>query len=188
MVMLKELEEWAEDLKPILLDINICLNNIRILQNEGFDKIRRNYFDNYLVLMYQQHFILNIQLAKIYSTKNKTHKRNIHKILNKLQNEGSYCLGSFKNREELLIVLKDLKEKIQLKAELINFIINNRDTVFAHSDPQDLYKKIELEEYTAIVDLSNEVYNKLFVKLLEDEFNPNFGNKYDLRFIADLLV
>lgn len=190
---IEELKEWADDLKSILFDINVSLNNLRILKHERFNKFRVNYFDNYLILIYHQHFILIIQLAKIFSTNDKTQKRNINKLFNELQKDSFYddvlsknTMETIKNREELLIVLKDLKAKIKLNANLIKSVIDNRNTSFAHTDPNDLYKKIDLEEYHVLVDLSNEIYNTLFGKLLDDKFNPNFGNKYDLRFLLDI--
>lgn len=189
---LKELKDWVDDLKSILFDINVCQNNLRILQHERFNKFRVNYFDSYLTLMYQQHFILIIQLAKIFSTKDKTHKRNINKLFNELQKDNFYedvlsknTMGILKNREELLIVLKELRAKIDSKADLIKSVMDNRNTVFAHTDPEDLYKKIDLDEYTTLVDLSNEIYNTLFGKLLGDKFHPKIVNKYDLSILKD---
>jgi len=194
MINIEELKGWANDLKPVFFDINVSLNNLRILQHERSNKLRVNYFDTYLNLMYQQYFILIIQLTKIYSTKNNTHKRNINKLFSKFQNEGLHNevlnfhnnVESFKNRDEILAAIKEFKEKIDANAVSILTIVSLRDKVFAHTDPEDVDKAIDIEGYSTLVDLSNKIYNTLFGKILGDQFNPNIGNKYDLRILFNL--
>jgi len=194
MFKLKEIREWAEDLKPVLFDINLALNNLHILlKDKRFNKFRINYFDTYLNIMYQQHFILIIQLAKIFSTNNDTHKRNVTRLFNRFQNEGLqkniFSLSTddtFKSIEELLAAIKVLKEKIEKNKGSIDNILYLRDKVIAHADPKNTDKTIDLEEYTTLVKLSNEIYNTLFGKIMRDYFYPNITHKYDLISMIDL--
>ena len=192
MIKLEELKEWADDLKPILFDINLAKNNLLILDDIRLNRFRINHFDNYLNIKYQQQFILIIQLAKIFSERDNTHKRNVNKLFNWFQTEplNKDVLNFnnvFKNKDEIYTAINELREKMKVNYTAIESIKDLRDKVFAHTDPDETEKTIDIEVFKNLVELSNEIYNSLFGKILADEFNPNFGRRYDLRFIADLL-
>ena len=193
MINIQELKEWADDLKPILFDINLSLKNLWILKDERLNSFRVNYFDTYLNLLYQQNFILVIQLDKIFS-KSKYQKRNINILFNNLQAKESYPeilsqhnnADDFKSMEDILREIDELKAKIEEFREIIDHIDGLRKKVFAHTDPNCPDDIIDIVGYTALADLSNRIYNTLFGKIIGDQFNPNIVNKYDLRILFDL--
>ena len=195
MIKINDIQEWADDLRPILFDISLSLNNLRLLDHERLNKFRINYGNTYLTLLYQQHFILVIQLAKLFSKKNDTHKRNINKLINRFQNEKLSrdvlstldSINVFKNKDEILATIGNFKEKIVENSETIESILSLRDKVFAHTDPNGIYFTIEIQSYSILVELCNEIYNTLIGNISDKEFNPNFVNKYDLRNLLDLL-
>jgi hypothetical protein len=200
MIKANELQKWADDLKPVLFDINVSLNNIFLLKHEKSTNFRINYNEVYLSLFYQQHFILIIQLTKIFSTKNKTHKRNINKLFNKFQNEPldeeiksmlqlNKCNSNngFKSKKDILKAIHEFKIDLKSNSENIKSIINLRDKVFAHTDPLITEEQMNIDQLTTLVNLGNKIYNTLFGKILVGEnFNKQITHRYDLRNIIDL--
>ncbi len=195
MITLNLLNDWAKDLKPILFDINVSLNNIRILEHKRMDKFRTNYWCSYSTLLYQQHFILVIQLEKIFSKNNKTQQRNINKLFSIIQNE---CLAgdvlsyknsthNFKSKKDILAAIKELKEKMDKSSVIIDSIKELRDKVYAHTDPEDTKESITFDKLAILVDLSCNIYNTLIGDLLDDEFKPIIVKQYDFRSFIDLL-
>ena len=195
MIKLNELKEWADDIKPILFDINVSLNNLRFLDHERLNKFRINHGNTYLTLLYQQHFILVLQLVKIFSKNNDTHKRNINILFNRFQNDKLApdflnhinSTHVFKSKSDILEAIKILKEEIALYSASIDNISNMRNKVFAHIDPNGTNSSIDINSYSILVDLCNKLYNTLIGNILGDKFNPNFVKQFDLRNILDLL-
>jgi len=196
MIKLNELENWTYDLKPVLFDINLALNNLLILKDNRLSYFRVNYFDAYLNLSYQQHFILIIQLVKIFSNSG-CHKININKLFNRFQSEGisSEILATckknngFNRKDEIYKSIETFQSQIQENSELIESIIDIRDTVFAHSDPIYSELAVDIEGYTTLVTLSNNIHNTLFGEILGDHiiFHPQIVAHYNLKFMIDLL-
>lgn len=196
MIKIQELEDWANDLKPVLFDINLSLNNLRIIEDERFNKFRVNYFETYLNLMYQQHFILVIQLDKIFS-KSKNQKRNVNILFNKLQAKESYPeilskhnnADDFKSMEEILRAIDEFKAKMEEFREIIDRIDRLRKKVFAHTDPNCPDDTIDIDDYSILAYLSYQIYNTIFGKVLGENFifKPNISNRYDLRSLLELL-
>lgn len=86
MVKASELTEWANDIYPVLVDINLTMKNLQIIKVE---RKKQNHFlkhESFKFIRSQQRFILTIQLAKIFS-KSSNQKRNFLTLCKKLENE-----------------------------------------------------------------------------------------------------
>jgi hypothetical protein len=197
MIKKKELEDWANDLKPVLFDINLSLNNLRILKDERLTYFSVNYFDAYLNLSYQQHFILVIQIDKIF-TNCKWHKRNVHAFFREIEtkeldpeilSDNNNNTDNYVSQEEVFAAIKELKQAISKCKKNTKRIRLLRNQVFAHSDPKYPDGTIEIEEYAVLAKLSYHIYNTLFGRLLGVNyiFKPNIANSFDLRCLLDLL-
>lgn len=85
MVKLSELEIWLNDLRDLILDVNICVTNGRRIAANKYDneeKLKKaGFFYHYQL---QQVFIISIQLCKILSD-SRTQKRNIHKLFKTIE-------------------------------------------------------------------------------------------------------
>ena len=104
MLRKKELEDYFENLSNILIDLNISINNAERLTKDIHaheNKIKMHGFFQHHY--YQLRFIMIVQLAKILSN-NKNQKINIHKLLNRLENE--------KYGEELLLKLNENSNRL----------------------------------------------------------------------------
>lgn len=195
MVTKNELKKWANDLKPIIFDINVALNNLVFLEHENSNYLRVNYFETHTILLYQQHFILVIQLAKLFSENKDAHKRNIFILFNKFKNEridGTLLCQNkvyhvFKSKNDILTEIKNLKNEIDSYRDEIDRIKELRDKVFAHTDPKNSSATINVDKIKCLVSLCNNIYNTLVGQFLEDLFNPIIANRYDFRSLVDFI-
>lgn len=197
MINLTELENWGNDLKPILFDINLALRNLEILKHSNSLKFKEEFKDVFMVLWYQQYFVLIIQLSKIF-TKSDKHKRNINKLCaelqgvpldneillkletNKVKHDSHKSQEDFRNTvQNNFKELKDHKASIKLLSDL-------RNKVFAHTDPSAPEYILTIEELTPLVKLANKLYNSIFGKNWGQPFNPKFTSRFDFRKMIDL--
>lgn len=197
--MIKELElrSWANDLNPVLFDINIAMSNLHILQHSNSKKFMVNHHDVYLNLWYQQNFILITQLAKLFSD-NKNQKRNIIKLcrqynsepldvyINKLLLENKAKTNNvYKSRQEIINSVNELLIEIEYNKTTIEKIIDLRDEVFAHTDPNPKEHIIKIEDLTKLSILANKIYNDLFGKIFDEYNHFQITEKHDLRSIIE---
>jgi hypothetical protein len=175
MIKLKELHEWLNDLRDLILDVNICVTNARrigVNKYENENKLKKaGFFYHYQL---QQVFIISIQLCKILTDK-ATQKRNVHRLFkaietqefdndlsDRLNNEDEYLA---KSRDELINEISRLRRLIDEQAGLIEKVKVVRDKAYAHYDPDRAQFGPSLLDYQALVDLSAEIYNGLHLKL-----------------------
>jgi hypothetical protein len=175
MIKLSELDEWLNDLRDLILDVNICLTNARRIANDKYENEKKlkkaGFFYHYQL---QQVFIISIQLCKIL-TDSGNQKRNVHKLFktietqefddelkNRLKNDDKYLA---KSRDELIDEINRLKGLIGEQTNLIERVKVVRDKAYAHYDPDRVKFGLSLVEYQVLVDLSAEIYNGLHLKL-----------------------
>ena len=124
---LTELNIWLEDLRNLIIDLNISLNNAKYLIKEkgtpAEQKIKEHGFFKHHI--YQLKFIMIIQLCKIFDN-NSNQKINVHKLFNRLRNEGydkelteilannSESFNGIKNKKEMIQIVNSLQDKILL--------------------------------------------------------------------------
>lgn len=196
MVSLTDLENWSNDLKPLLFDINLAIRNLKVLEHENSSKFKEEYNEIFIVLWYQQYFIVIIQLAKIFSN-SKHQKRNFRVLCNKLQNEaiGNDVISRLalnknenlhKNKMDILNAVHEVLQKIEFHKDKLKEVNDLRDKIFAHSDPSITLENISLVQLSILVKLANEIYDLIFGKIWNQFFNPNITYKYDFHRIIDI--
>jgi hypothetical protein len=173
----KELEDWLEDLRKIILDLHISINNAKYLLTDSTeleDKIKKHGFFQHLT--YQLKFIIVIQLSKIFEDSD-NQKRNILKLLRRLENEpldkrlsnllaeNKGKFNRFDSKEQILNTINILRIEIENNCEIIENIKKARDTIYAHKDPNKKVPFLKWPELEQIVNLSSRIYN---------EFNSGF--------------
>ena len=79
------------------------------------------------------------------------------------------------------------KEKIAENSETIESILALRDKVFAHTDPNGTNCTIDIQSYSMLVELCNNIYNTLIGNILGDDFKPIIVKQYDFRSFIDFL-
>lgn len=193
MITATELQDWASDLKPILFDINVSMNNLIILEHENSNKFKHDHPNIYLTLRYQQYFILIIQLAKIFSC-SKNQKRNINKLCNrynndsldqdiylKLESNKKKLTDVFRTREEILIAVAEVLSGLVSNSKTIEKVIDLRDKTFAHTDPNQTEEIINIKDLIALTTLVNKIYNSLFGKIFDQYFHFQLTRQWDIR-------
>ena len=197
MIKKSDLRNWANDLKPVLFDINIAMSNLYILKHSNADKFRINHHDVYLNLWYQQNFILITQLAKLFSD-SKNQKRNIIKLCRQyksepldvgikkllLENEAK-ATDVYKSRQEIIDFVNEVLPEIESNQSTIEKIIDLRDKVFAHTDPNPKEHIIGIEKLKNLCILANKMYNGLFGKVFDEYDHFQITEKHDLRSIIE---
>jgi hypothetical protein len=194
MIKKSKLKSWADDLRPVLFDINIAMSNLHILKHSNAEKFRVNHYDVYLNLWYQQNFILITQLAKLFSD-SKNQKRNIIKLCRQYKIEGLDVgikkllseneATSYKSREQIIESVNVLLLEIESNQVTIEKIIDLRDEVFAHTDQNPKEQIIDIEKLTNLCVLANRIYNNLFGKVFNNYEHFQITAKYDLRSIIE---
>ena len=198
MITVKELKDWAGDLKPILFDANVSLNNLVILNHENSNKFKHDHPQVYSILWHQQYFIIIVQLAKVFSTNDNTQKRNINKLCNKFKSkelsidikqllQSNAGKTESKSIDDLLKIVNGIINDIEVSSSTIGRLIPLRNKVFAHTDPDSTDEEISIDELRVLVNLANEIYNSLFGNIFNDYFHPNFVLNWDIRNLIKLI-
>ncbi|MCH8902672.1 MAG: hypothetical protein IIA45_01985 [Bacteroidetes bacterium] len=169
-----ELESWFEDLRNLIIDLNISINNAKYLLTDGTEteeNIKKHGFFQHH--SFQLRFIIVIQLDKIFDN-NSNQKRNIHKLFNKLKNEDydheltkklKNNIGEYNpilSKEDLIERIQKLEKEIEVHTELIDRVKNARNKLYAHSDPEGTVQSLEWPNLENLVNLSAKIYNEIY--------------------------
>jgi hypothetical protein len=171
-----ELLEWFSDLDKIIFDTNISINNIqRIIQpvSEIEKKILSiGFFDQFY---HQSRFVIIVQLCKVFDN-NKSQKRNFYKLFNRLcsemyDQEIEFLLTTNGSGQQFSSTKADIKNtidsfKLELKThkKLLKKVIDCRNWLYAHSDPNCKVPYVTNDELDKLVKLSNKIYNELYYR------------------------
>ena len=200
MLTSNELNDWGEDLKSILFDINITTNNLYILKHENSNSFRSQHSEVYLNLWYQQYFICIIQLAKLFSV-SVQQKRNISKLCEKITIEDfdddlnqilllnkTKMNDVLKSKEDFILVVAEITLEMKNKSVIIEKIKSLRDKVFAHTDPNISEYDISVEDLICLKDFANKIYNDIFGKIFDEYYPFQLTHKYDFRSIIEAFM
>ncbi len=194
---LKNLEDWFEDLWNIISDLHISLNNILRLKEERYkyeEQIKRHGFFQHH--WYQLKFVLIVQLAKLFSS-SPNQKRSFHKLFRcfieehyhsdivlLLQSNNDKSLSHLaKSRQEIENTVKELQYEIQGFNKTIQKVVNARDKVYAHHDPNITVQAISPDELKTLVELSARIYNSIRGKLFNSYAKFTFVSDWDIDFV-----
>ncbi|OFX16399.1 MAG: hypothetical protein A2033_18650 [Bacteroidetes bacterium GWA2_31_9] len=202
MITTTDLKDWANDVFPIINDLNITVTNLNILETEkskGFTEIGNEFF-NYF--KHQQRFVLVIQLAKLFSNDNKNQRRNFKKLCNYLENESldnsiikllndksnlrGYKDDVFRSREDILTAVSQIKEDFKNYKKTIKSIDTLRNKVYAHTDPERIFPEINNQQLFELVNFANNIFNTLFGSIFVIEVDFKETKKWDLRFVIEM--
>ncbi|MCC5936903.1 MAG: hypothetical protein JJU34_06455 [Lunatimonas sp.] len=193
-----EIKEWLDDLRNILFDLNICLDNVKrlsMLKYEQEEWVKgHGFFDLY---MHQLRFIIVIQLSKLIADNKRTHKRNFFhlceklelmdlngdflKELRKYQPDSRFELES--TQQSIDVLTENVKEKLNRHRFQIESIVKARDQIYAHNDPNSNKKVPVIRDLEIMILLCNEVFNGFTGELFKShtEFSRTTG--WDIDFI-----
>lgn len=197
---LEDLEKWFKDLKNIILDINISINNIKRMrlptdENEIYILNHGFFYHFYL----QSIFATIIQLCKLFSN-SRYQRRSFNKLFNRL-NDDKYDIelnellfknadnyGLFNSKTDINFEIVKLTNEIAVHKDLINNIIILRDSCYAHSDPDANIPNVSNADLELLKTLANGIYNTLSSKLLNNTFmfemTSDWAVDYPIRILA----
>lgn len=172
MIELNQLEEFLEDQNHIILDLNISIKNMLRLKEDKYEyeeKVKKHGFFRHH--WYQLKFISVIQLAKLFSS-NKNEKRSFKKLclilegakygpnlIQLLNDNASKSTEIFKSRTEILKITSNTNKILEANKVLIEKIVDARNQVYAHKDPNPKVDYITSEEIGQLVKVANELHN-----------------------------
>jgi len=212
MLTLSELKEWFDDISSILIDMNIALHNLEELLNFSDDfqiqKVKSiGFFAHH---KFQLHFILVIQLAKLFSN-SKQQKRRIINLLTKLKTleydselieqfetnkqVQTFWINNeevpkvFKNKDSILTEIELFISRLNSSSTIIKKIEDARNKVYAHTDPgkEQPIPFVAISELNEMVTLANDFYNIFHGRLFDvdtDFSTPDWNVKYILKKIV----
>ncbi|MCT4665244.1 MAG: hypothetical protein N4A45_08445 [Flavobacteriales bacterium] len=195
---INELITYFDNLHNILVDLNISINNAKVL-NSLEDKQKKALHGFFRHYYYQLNVIMIIQLSKVLSSNNKTQKINIHKLLNRLKNEkyDKYIQhklsknakeihnGLFKNEEDVKNAVKKIKKCLKNSKTQIEKIENLRNQVHAHYDPKKDPPLVSLDELEKLIKVSTEIYNILRRGLCNRNFDFQRTTDWSIEYILN---
>ena len=188
---LETVEDYFENLKLFILELQFCIENIERLvecKSEGLNiKPISNFLSHYVYLSYSH---IAINFYKIYKPEE---KRSFQKLFNKFKNfrysENLRSLmaenGSkddqnlITSKAELLTAISEIENRLREYEKMLNLIITRRQTFYAHTDPTAGMETESLSDLKKIRDLTLKIYNELYGKL--------FGKYYMFNGIGTLL-
>jgi hypothetical protein len=198
MISLAEIVTWLDDLWKITLDINISINNAKRISNWQYkneEKIKNSGFFQHMY--FQQKFILAIQLCKILDDKF-NQKRNINKLIKRLESEDydvrliekilSNPFIENQNKEKFLAEIKDIKESIKGKENLIIKISKVRDENYAHFDPNRQNTGPTLSEYQEASEFASDVYNRISFQINGSKTMFNHTESWSIDHVIKILI
>ncbi|QXP73554.1 hypothetical protein RRF68_11530 [Tenacibaculum sp. HL-MS23] len=175
---LQELNNWLKELKFIIIDLNISINSSKyLIKEEGTKTVESikelSFFKHYT---YQLKFITIIQLSKFFG-KSKNQKTNINKLLNKLKNEGydtdlnNLLLknlnsnNGYKHKQDIIKSINFLEKEIQKSEATIAKLVDLRDKVYAHNQPNKVLKDVYWNELELLIILAAKCYDEVYKNL-----------------------
>lgn len=178
MLEISQLQSFLDDQRNIIVDLNISVENMSRLTLEKYEfesQIKEHGFFRHHI--YQLKFILIIQVSKLFSSK-KSEERSFFKLCNKLETseygddlrnlmENNKDKGTveIKSKEDVLLVVNEVRYLINSKAELIQRVISLRDQVYAHIDHNRKTQTVSLDELKILVELANKIHNLIRFKI-----------------------
>jgi hypothetical protein len=171
---LKDLRGWFEDLWNITVDANLAINNWRrlLVDKYEFDSESKS-FGFFIHHTYQLRFIATIQLNKLLSSSCNEKRSFIHlfkQLIDSdydqdfeelLRQNDSKNDDVFKTKNDIQRAVKFYKEQISNNKKIISKIVRARHNLYAHKAPNPNVPFISIDEIQGLIELSNEIYQKL---------------------------
>jgi hypothetical protein len=178
MIGKKHIDSFLQDQWNIILDLSISTNNSLRLEEDRYEyeaDIKKHGF--YLHHWYQLRFIAIIQLAKLFSNK-KTEKRSFFKLCSMLEggdyskeferllaNNAKKSTQCAKSKDEILPIISEIKRTLNENNASIRKIIDARDQIYAHHDPNPKAEYITTEEISHLTKIAINLHNTFEFKL-----------------------
>ena len=197
---LKDLEKWLNDLKNIILNINISINNInrmRLPKDEYEESILNYVFFSHFYML--SIFSVIIQLCKIFDN-NRHQKRNFYELFNRLNNDkyddeldellmqNAASNGLSYSKTDINFQIDRLIKELAVNNDLINRISKLRNKCYAHTDPIANIPNVSFAELELLKNLSSNIYNSLSFMILNSTFGFDFTSDwavdYPIRILA----
>lgn len=165
---MKKLDAWFDDLNKLIQDSFISYKHLSVVRDKRAELKFLNE-DFFIFFQYQQWFMLNIQLAKIFDCK-KTQKRNVIDLLNKIisgqfdDELNQFLSDSSKNKSDLnygqfIDKIKALNSSIKNYQKIINKVSTVRNKIYAHTDIDRIQNFPTVDEIKSLIDLADNIYN-----------------------------
>jgi hypothetical protein len=165
---MKKLDAWFDDLNKLIQDSFISYKHLSAVQDKKTELTFLNE-DFFIFFQYQQWFMLNIQLAKIFDCKNKQ-ERNVIKLFNKIisgqfdDELTQFFSDSSKNKSGLgytqfIDKIKELNSSIKNHQAIIDKVSTVRNKIYAHTDIDRIQNFPTVYEIKSLIDLADNLYN-----------------------------
>lgn len=192
----QDLKSFLDDQRDLIADLNISVTNLyrlRVNKYEFESQIKlHGFFQHH---SYQLRFIAIIQLSKLFSDK-KNDKRSFSKLCNILENSsyGSSLENLIKNntnkftaevksRKDILILTSEIRTLLDQNNSLISHVINLRDKVYAHKDPNSIVQGVSFEDIGKLNLLSQEIFNLFQFRIFFTTTRFDFMRDWDIDYV-----
>lgn len=179
---LKEIKEYQEELLQILFDIQVSVNNAKIISTratEDEEWVKSHaFFKHYLS---QVRFITIIQLSKLLSDK-ESQKFNFHKFLRKLESgkppeQDELNRNKVTSKAEIKIFTDQIRSLLSSFEVDIQTLVYLRNKVYAHKDSPINGRNLSWQKIEALSEICFSIYNRILGSFFDTEFS--FHNKAD---------
>ena len=165
----EELENWLEDLRNIIFELNIALNNAKYIMttDEPEEKkiFRHGFYQHHIR---QLRFIIVVHLCKLYDN-SRNQKRNLLKLIERLKSnsyEDKFLhqlsnSSKYPNKLELVKAIDELKKEIEEEQSVFQRLKEARNWLYAHKDPDKTVEYIKWTDLERLVTLASKSYNTI---------------------------
>ena len=180
-----EVEDFLSYLKNTVLDLNICINNMKqiaaMMRKSRSEIVAiENFLGHYHYMSYAyaahniykmffenekrgfEKFFTKLEKFKYASDFSKLLRDNIDK-----KEENESLLSS---RDEIVQLILKVKKMIEKEKLSISKVIDRRNTFYAHNDPNKKVEPEKLDELIAISKLAEKIFRRLYVGLLGRDY------------------
>lgn len=158
--------------------LNISIKNMLRLKvdkyNQETDIKKHGFFRHH---WYQLKFISVIQLAKLFSS-SKNEKRSFNKLCSTLEgphygldfqkllkDNASKPTDVAKSRDDILKITSDTMKILEANKALINKVVDSRNQIHAHKDPDPKAGYVNSKEIEQLVKIASELHNNFEFKI-----------------------
>ena len=187
---------FLKDQLNILVDINISIKNMTRLKDDQLkfeESIKSHGFFQHH--WYQLKFILVIQLFKLFSNK-KNDKRSFYRLFNyfestnfpreflqTLHDNSLETAVNIETKSDFMGMIESLRIMLKSKQEIIDRLIELRDRAYAHKDPNSSASNLTFENLVELVNLSNQIYNRINRLIYFEETDFDMMESWDIGYI-----
>lgn len=167
-----ELDTWLYDLMGLILYTKKSIGIMLRIRKPTNKYERKVMWTGLFEVAYNNSKVAVVIGLCIIFHNSRNQKRNFFKLFD-LLSSNDFNGTKVSSKAEVLSTVELLKSEIEIHRDLIKELVNSRNKIYAHYDPDPSISYLEDEKLEVLVKLAVRVFNELCLKI--------YGDTYDLK-------